>query len=339
MYKIVYLILSHKNPDQVYRLISTLKRGSNNSFVVVNHDSSKSDLNFKELPDIPNIKIIKSSTPSGWGDYSLVDRVLNSMNWICSHLRFCWLIFLSGQDYPIKPIVEIEKFLDNTSFDAFIRGISLSSKVACGMNECSKSEKSKMRCKDCEQRYYFQYIDMPNFNILPKLILPIINKFERYIHRSNYFSIRTLPLQNGYSKKIGVRSKRLFGSPEFTCHKGSQWFSLNYDCVKYIMEFIEQNKRFVAYYKRTIIPDESFFQTILFNNQKLNICNDNYRYISWKSSRVKSPEIIGINDLKKLKKSKEHFARKFDSKLDRKILDMIDRKILKMTADINLKKA
>jgi hypothetical protein len=75
------------------------------------------------------------------------------------------------------------------------------------------------------------------------------------------------------------------------------------------------------------VPDESFFQTILINSRLADrIVNDDLRYIDWSEGRA-SPRILTSDDLDSLLASGDLFARKFDARVDERVLDMLDASI------------
>jgi hypothetical protein len=76
------------------------------------------------------------------------------------------------------------------------------------------------------------------------------------------------------------------------------------------------------------VPDEIFFQTILMNSPHAeNIINDDLRYLDWKDRNSGSPAVLSKTDLSNLLVSQKLFARKFDVKVEPKILDLIDQLI------------
>jgi hypothetical protein len=330
--KIVYLIASHKNPEQVYQLVKTIKNGSPNSTVVLHHDYHSTYLDVNLFSDFKFVHIIQSHEPMMWGDFSLVQMTLNSINWLVNNLTFDWLVFISGQDFPIRPLREIELFLENTEYDGFIRGVSLEDAVPCGPVECEIDGQNGKRCRNCFERYYYQYYLLPEFCqrhlVDPGILKRLFGKFLSGFH-SIQSSIRftVLPFYGSRKLKIGIRSSLLPSNIKLTLYKGSQWFTLNRKCVDYIHEYSANHPAVVAYFKRTIIPDETFFHTILYNCPHLKLCSNNQRYISWKNLSVPSPEILTLSDYNKIVSSNKHFARKFESKVDSTILVALEKLI------------
>lgn len=47
---------------------------------------------------------------------------------------------------------------------------------------------------------------------------------------------------------------------------GSQWWCLTEECVRYVLGFVDDNPGYVRFFKRTWIPDEMFFHSIVMNS-------------------------------------------------------------------------
>lgn len=120
----------------------------------------------------------------------------------------------------------------------------------------------------------------------------------------------------------------------FTPYGGASWWCLTYECIKYVLDFLRNNKEFVRFFKYVHIPEEMFFQTIILNSPFANNAfgkisgpelSDVLRYLRWsRESGGMHPEILKKEDLTVLVQSDKLFARKFDMYEDSTILDLID---------------
>jgi hypothetical protein len=119
---VCYLVLSHRNPAQVGRLTSALLTGAADSRVVVHHDASSCPLERSDLDPSERVELVPWSMDVRWGDWSLVQVVLDATRWIVERHDVEWLVLLSGQDYPLRPLAEIEAGLRGSDADAFISG-------------------------------------------------------------------------------------------------------------------------------------------------------------------------------------------------------------------------
>jgi core-2/I-Branching enzyme len=53
----------------------------------------------------------------------------------------------------------------------------------------------------------------------------------------------------------------------YKSYGGSQWWMLTNECIKYILDFVQHNKKFVNFFRFVIHSDEMFFQTIIMNSR------------------------------------------------------------------------
>jgi hypothetical protein len=110
---------------------------------------------------------------------------------------------------------------------------------------------------------------------------------------------------------------------------GSSWFCLPKDLVTYLLDFVRNHPNIKRFFEKTFAPDEIFFQTLLMNSPyRWRLINDNKRYIEWEGQSP-HPKVLTRADFYKLKTSGKLFARKFNHKIDKEILDMIDQEIMR----------
>ena len=106
---------------------------------------------------------------------------------------------------------------------------------------------------------------------------------------------------------------------------GSQWWTLSRDAIRYIAEFIERTPRVVAFFKGSFAPDESFVQTIVSNSHFVGrVTGDDLRIAVWGRPLPPYPATLTMDDQDMLRASHKHFARKFDPRIDSRILDLLD---------------
>lgn len=312
MTKVLYLIASHTNPEQVVRLVKTIKTGSPESQIVIHHDYSSSHLDSTAFEPMSNVHILEDYVPVVWGDFSMVKMELHCINWLIARsLEFDWLVFLSGQDYPIEPITQIEKSLQETEYDGFMEYF-----LAEDPPEPPTEYGLRWLKTTGRDRFFYHYYKLPS----PAIVKSLVFRLSRIAHQWQSL-LRFVIDRNG--AHIGIRCFSTPFTSNFQCYAGSQWYTLSYCCIQYIHDFVQRNPAFVEYYQKTIIPDESFFQTILLNEPKLKIFNDNKRYISW--TPQSTPDILGVQNFNPLIASNKHFARKFNSQVDAGVLELLDR--------------
>jgi hypothetical protein len=117
MTRIVYYLLTHKHPAQVVRLVELLAARPA-AFVLIHHDAKSPPL---ELSAHANVQLVDNPLPVHWGHVSQVQAMWRGLEWLQrARLAFDWVIYLSGQDYPIRPLAEIETELRHSCVDAHV---------------------------------------------------------------------------------------------------------------------------------------------------------------------------------------------------------------------------
>ncbi|HEM4217828.1 TPA: hypothetical protein U1X16_002031, partial [Streptococcus suis] len=106
---------------------------------------------------------------------------------------------------------------------------------------------------------------------------------------------------------------------------GSQWFSITDNCVSYILSQISLIRELFV---ETLVPDESFIQTLICMNEELrsNIVSDPINYSSIKRDIQfidGKPKVWTIADYEELMFSTSFFARKFDQPISDKIIETL----------------
>jgi len=116
-----------------------------------------------------------------------------------------------------------------------------------------------------------------------------------------------------------IRRKNFKG---FELYKGSSWFSITYDCMKYVLSYINEND-YCSKFKYTACPDEHFFQVLLMNSKyKDKVLKYNSRYIVFEGLNA-SPKTLGVEDMECFMNGQYMFARKFDMNKDRQVISKV----------------
>ncbi len=123
-------------------------------------------------------------------------------------------------------------------------------------------------------------------------------------------------LQNGLL--VIQRLARVNRCKKISLFKGVNWFSITDNLARYVLS---QEKSIKKTFKYSLCADELFLQTIVMKSPyKNNIINCSLRHIDWERG---TPYTFRAEDYEELMNSENLFARKFDMKIDEKIIDMI----------------
>lgn len=300
--RVAYLITSYKLPDQVLRLASILRKGSPDAWIVVHHDDRSCSLDPVGLQPL-GVRLIKPPSAVAWGEFSQLAMVLRCLTWLLTHADFDWLALISGQDYPVRPVADIERSLDVADLDAFI-----------GTDRCERPA-FRRTIDQFAIRYHYRWRRIP-FTVPAPLV-------RAAAKGRPFLSSRVLPTGTW----LGIPALHSpFGS-ELICHCGPDWFTLSRTAVEAVDRFVRARPGVLDFYRRTLIPTESFVHTVLANDSSLRLSSDDRRYRVFDANHRTGPRVLRSQDLQSILASGADFARKFDETIDGAVLDEIDRRV------------
>ena len=300
--EIGFVILSHNNPEMLRRLIRRLNQSFDAPPIVCHHDFHQLPLAVTDFPE--NTRFVEKPVRTRWGHVSLVQAFRIALRQLYEWKPADWFVFLSASDYPIKRGDRIVSELSNSPFDAYLdhRCVPDYSDLPEASRDCG-FELAYGRpywLKEAYNRYVARNLRYPGVN------------------RKGQPCLRRLPIR--HPRWIGDTPFR----EGFRCYAGDAWLTARARCAEALFSDSECSRRLLDYYRNRLIPDESFFHTVLCNYPGLKLCNDNKRYADWRAGRP-SPKMLGIEDLPALLDSSHHFARKFSEDHDLRILEELDR--------------
>lgn len=284
-----YIIIAHKNPEQLYRLTKKLDDGYSTFFIHI--DKRINIEQFDILKKLGNSVQFVERVISKWSTFGLVQCTLNGMQAVKdSNLNFERVILLSGQDYPIKSNRYIDNYFSESPYSVF-----------------------------------FEYWPIPDFKRWPKNNGGMY-RVNKYFFGLKIYQLLLSKTINFLGNLFPFLKRKIpFQMKPFA---GSQWWIMDMYALNYVLEYIRNHPVYVTFHKNTFGSDELFFQMILLNSKDARILNsienDSKRMIKWESSETSHPEILVEADINDIKISDALFARKFDSAHNSKILDLID---------------
>lgn len=294
--KKAYIIAAHKYPTHLLRLIKRLDDGHSTFFI---HIDKSVDIDKFEALNAFGSKIKwVDRVRSNWATMGQVNSTLNAMKAIvASGEPFEMVSFISGQDYPIKSNEEIDHFF-----------------------------------KTSEHSIFLDYFPLPDYDKW---------KDKGGMWRVNKYFFGLEPRQLFLSKSANLLSSvvpffRRQHPTHMQAYVGSAWFSMDLDAIKYVLKYVEENPKYVAYQKNGFSPDELFYIMILVNSPDKSITqriqNNNKRLIKWKNWSTSNPETLTIKNFDEIAASDALYARKFDPFVDNNVLDLIDKNMLQKYA-------
>lgn len=312
--QINYIILVHKSPLQLVRLITTLS--NNNSHFYIHLDKNVDVLPFlKETNELKQVSFLKEIEREfgTWGDIGIVKATINAIKKILLDDNKGQIVLLSGQDYPIQTNGNIYSFLNKNHEFSFVDSFALPNEYWLN-NGLDRINSYKINLSHKRENFV--------------LISSIFDK--EFYSKKSIKKIYALLINGKFLELLNILKKRRFPK-NLKPYGGSQWLTMTTQTAKKVCEFLENNPKYLKYHKYSLLPDEMFFQTILINladkDDTIKIKNHSLTYANWTKKDCALPAIFEVNDLAELlecKKSDKFFARKFDVNNDEEIMNLID---------------
>lgn len=119
-----YLILAHKNPAQVTRLIRALRTDATWFYVHVDRNAAIGPFQ-RLLAAEENCYLVEPREKGTWGDLGIVYATLHALRQVVADGRTGHCVLLSGQDYPIKSNDHIAQHFARHPSASFVKATSL----------------------------------------------------------------------------------------------------------------------------------------------------------------------------------------------------------------------
>ena len=308
--RVCYFIQSHRDPGQILRLVETLRRGSTGGIIVVQHHARDFALDWSPFARLPDVRQFFARSAQLRSAYSCqTEPYLDVIDWLDSQgIDYDWIVNLTAQDYPVKPVADLEAMLEHSNADGFLRYWDVLS---------SDSPWSKRKAR---ARYWHRYWRLPDGS-------------ERILHGLRFLtSFLPIHFYLVYGPWVGLRRLRTPFKDGFRCYGGWAWFSLRREAARYLPETLRRRPDVEAHYRGTVTSEESLVQTLLANAGRFRLVNDDLRFIDYSNADRGSPRVLTSADFAMLATGPWHLARKFDPAIDTALLDRIDRDLLTVRA-------
>jgi hypothetical protein len=301
--RVAYFVQTHRTPVQVLRLLGALRRGSPGALLVVGHDPAAEPLDPRALEAL-EARSFRPVHPPRRGYWSMFEPFVEAVE-LLDRLgpSYDWLVYLSGQDYPVRPLEASEGFLAASPYDGYLTWFD------------AEAESPEGRRRQGRVRYFYRYTDRPGA-VATLRLLRKANGLQPWWH-----------VHLVYGPRLGVRVRGTPFGPGLRPCWGSQWTTLRRACAERVAEAAREGSALVEQFRRTVCPDEAFVQTVLVNDGRFRLCNDSLRYVDMRGSRDGRPRVLGLADGPALAAGGWAFARKFDVDVDAAILDWLDERL------------
>lgn len=285
------LLLWHKDTEQLKELLGFF----DTDFTFYIHADKKCGLSHMELLSIqeahPNVRIW-SRYKVYWGGIGILEAELFLLGRIVEDGGYDYVHFMSGQDFPIKPLEDIKGHFKDYRGWEFVEYMPLPD---------ARWEKGTWRRFEL-----FRLNDYMDYHS---------PKGYRRINRFNEWQLRL-----GVKRRIPDQFPRLYG--------GSNWMSVTFACASYIISNRNRHRKFFRRLRFTFAPDEVYFHTVILNSSFAGkVTGNNLRLIFW-DNRSGSPLTLTEKHWWEVATSDRFFVRKLDREKSAGLLEHLHTHIL-----------
>ena len=289
IYRHAYLIMAHKNIEQLKKLLKLLDAPDNDIFLHIDKKASylMEDINYQKICTKSSVVCVPSIDVK-WG-VTQIQAELELLTCATDRRGYAYYHLLSGMDLPLKSQTVIHNFFENNSGKNFVN--------FSGM-------------KKNERAQYYWFPEM--YDVIPH------PKFRALAQKADM-------LQVGVQKRFRVN--RLKKQKISDLYHGANWFSITDELARKLVKYKEQFLRefqhsyccdevFIQSY---IISNPRWLET-LYKPISYNGFESIARCIDWNRG---SPYTWRKEDYSALIQSNYLFARKFDETVDSEIVERI----------------
>lgn len=295
--RIAVLCFAHKDPDLLNVQISQFIVNNEETDIYIHLDAKS--LWMKDLiKKSEHVIFISNPVSVSWGDDSMMKALILSWNEIrLENRHYDYFIMTTGQDLVVKK--GLKEFL-----------LANRGKIWIEAEEQDKWRKRVLTYKF--PKVFCRDLSSPNYIFLRIL-------------RSVYFRLLRL--------NIFPKRKLKFDLNALTVYYSFNWSVMPYNVFEYCSDYIFNNSDFRQIFLNTILPEDSFLGTLIMNSP----FKDDVVMLSMRKTATQTfhypfsvhPRILSMDDVHNIESSDCFFARKFDSKVDGKVIKYFRDTIIK----------
>ena len=293
---IAFLVVVHSNPEQVNMFLKQILIYSG-SYVYIHVDAKYLEV-IPRLMKNERIVIVPEHFDIKWGDYTQILANNYLLRYASEQREHDYYSLHSGVDLLIRPVGELVEYLKNSMKYAYCECTRLPS----GWQYGGGFGRIALKWPKCFRKRLGR------------------NSPMRYL-RSIYGRL--------YGKGI-IRGSKL--PEQYQYYGGADWFTIRNDCVEKLLAFVDKESEFEALFVDSLSGAEIYYVSIIQMTKGDNPMDDQnmLRYIDWNNRgqtlTVGSPNTCTMDFLEDIESSGAFFSRKFDTRVDAKIIDYFMKK-------------
>jgi hypothetical protein len=291
MMRIAYLVTAYRDLRHLQRLCGALRREDPGCLIYVQLDRGSAVAAQALALDLP---VHLTRHPVRWGDGSYLLALVDSLRAMAEE-PWDWVLLLSGQDYPVRPLDELRRELGRGEHSAFA---PVSARLEPGADAPD----------EVVTRYTYRYVWA--HGRWPRAALAVAHRAAPLVERASRRRLRVQPRPRGYGPGLGIRRGATIFTSARSCWMGSDYIAMRRDMTAAVLQLLDAEPEVLEFFAETFVPSEALFPSVLRWIDPDGVANRNFHFMRF-GGRA-NPRLITRDDLPELWDLGVPFARKFD---------------------------
>lgn len=312
--RVCFLVLSHTEPDLVERLVRTLVAEVPDASVVVRHDARAVDFDAQRVADLPRVHVHAHREDAAWGSWALTTRTLEGVEHaLALDDPWDWLVLISGQSYPVRPLDELVERLAVSPSDALLH-------LAAPSDRSQPSWRRWLPNGADRARYRFRRLPWTPLWEFHHVRYPLTHQAQRQPLAALYFHHDPRDPRRFIAHFVHLPFRSLFTEAVVPV-KASQWWVARRSAARTMLSLLDRQDPWHRHFRHTFTSDELAIPSLL-AARGFAVEDDPLHAMWWPDGP--SPSTLTTEDLPWLEKRLEFFTRKVSLADDGDLIDALD---------------
>lgn len=289
--RVAYLVTAYRDLTHLQRLCDALQREDPGALVVVQFDSGSP---FAAQAAALDQRVRFTEGSISWGDGSYIRAVVDSLQALLDD-RWDWVVVLSGQDYPVRPLGELHAELAHGGHSAY----ALTS--GCMPGDAPPPEALVTR-----YRYRYWWTHRP----WPRLLRALARRSAPVVAALSCGRLVVQPRPRGAGPGLGVRRRRTIFSESRPCCMGTDYVAISRRSAEGVLDILSREPEVLDYFASTFVPSEALLASMVRWVEPDTVADRNLHFMHFRGRA--NPRQVSEEDLGELWQRGVFFARKFD---------------------------
>lgn len=289
--RVAYLVTAYRDLTHLERLCDALRREDPDALVLVQFDRG-SPLAAQAATLDQWVRF--TDGPISWGDGSYVRAVVESLRALLDE-PWDWVVVLSGQDYPVRPLEALHAELEQGGHSAYAL-----------ISGCLPGDAPPPEALITRYRYRYWWTHRP----WPRVLRALARRSSPVVAALSRGRLVVQPRPRGAGPGLGVRRRATIFSASRPCCMGTDYVAMSRRSAEGVLDILDREPDVLDYFATTFVPSEALFASMVRWVDRATVANRSLHFMHFRGRA--NPRQVSEEDLGELWQRGVFFARKFD---------------------------